>query len=244
MGEPDLYLALNSIGIFAKEKYTKARLIWLANPFAYYFVVRKDAGIEDFSALQGKKYTAGGRGSTTERLSIEIFDLLGIKPDYYAAGYSDAVEAMKDRRLVGYTKSGPTEAPDATIMDVSVVVPVNILSFKQDQIDKIQKAKPYYKFTTVKAGQFYKGMGDINTIASFFGSMASKDLSPDIVYQIVKVVFTNVSFIAQSYPAIKGMDLADLTIKNAVSPLHAGTIRYLKERGYEIPKNLIPPEMK
>ncbi len=243
MAEPDLYLALNSIGIYAKEKYTKARLLWLANPLVYYFVVSKEAGITDFADLQGKKYTPGGRGSSTERLCMEIFDILGVKPHYYTAGYSDAVRAMKDRRIIGYTKSGPTNAPEATIMDVSTAVPINILSFKQDQIAKIQKVKPYYKFTTVKAGLF-KGVGDVTSIAIFFGSMASKDLSPDIVYQIVKVVFNNVDYIAQSYPGIKGMKLAEQTIQNASSPLHAGTIKYLKELGYKIPKNLLPPEMK
>ena len=33
-----------------------------------------------------------------------------------------------------------------------------------------------------------------------------------------------------------------MTLQAAATPLHAGTVQYLTEKGYEVPANLIPPE--
>ena len=53
----------------------------------------------------------------------------------------------------------------------------------------------------------------------------------------------NVETVAESYPAIAGMDIARQTVERGQTPLHPGVIRYLRETGHEVPERLIPPEM-
>ena len=48
----------------------------------------------------------------------------------------------------------------------------------------------------------------------------------------------------QSYSAINGQNLAELTAQNAKGYLHAGVIKYLDEQGISYDPSLIPPECK
>jgi TRAP-type uncharacterized transport system substrate-binding protein len=60
----------------------------------------------------------------------------------------------------------------------------------------------------------------------------------------VKAAFENKTTIDQAYPGYASYDLTKQTLKFSVIPLHAGTVKYLKEIGVTVPANLIPAEAK
>jgi len=242
--EPDAYECYKGIGLWQNQGPSPdLRLYWAVHPIVYFFVVREDSGINSLEELDGKKFNPGGSGSSTERLTEKTLNLLGIKPEYYRGGYSDVVEAIKNRRINGYVKSASISKPDATILDLSTAAKIKILDFKDDDIAKINNTVPYWDFTKVPGG-LYPGVGEVQTLSHCFAMAGTKNLSEDLVYKIVKVIWQNVDYQAESFPAVKGINLAESTIKYGRAPLHPGTIKYLKELGYEIPDRLIPPEMK
>jgi TRAP transporter TAXI family solute receptor len=242
--EPNLYEAQQGIGLYEGKGYEKPRLLFLANPLAYYFTVSEESRITSLSGLSGKKYNPGLQGSSTEILSYDILkEILGYTPEFVPGSTGEAVNAMKDRRIIGFTKSGPTNSPDSSLQDVSTSLKIRVLSFTDDEIAKVKEKYPYFQFVDVD-GELYKQDGKITSIGLLFGPMVSADLPEDLVYNIVKAVFENQDYIEQAYGGVKGVDMVDLTANYSVSFLHPGTIKYLKEKGYTIDDSRIPPEMK
>lgn len=239
---PDIYLASQALGAFeGTDPNESVRVMLSLIPNDYYFVVAADSGINSISDLQGKKFSPGNTNSSSERLAYAILSALGVEPDWYYASTGEAVDAMKDRRIDGFMKSASTTAVDSSIADVMTSVDVKVLSFTQEEIDKVLEAYPYYAFGSVD-GSLYDQEGTITTMTSFYSYAASKDVPEEDVYQIVKALCENQSYLESAYAGLVGFDPAEITATEGSGYLHAGTIKYLTELGYELPADRIPPE--
>ena len=98
----------------------------------------------------------------------------------------------------------------------------------------------------VEAFKFLKSVAGENicklTIPSPSMLVVSKDLSADYVYLLTKTLLENNPKLLEIHKSLKYT--TDKNILNFNIPLHPGTIRYLKEKGIEVPAKLIPPEYK
>ena len=241
---PDIYLASKGIGAFeGTAPNENVRLMLSLLPNVYYFVVSTDSGINSISDLQGKKFSPGNTNSSSERLAYAILGALGVEPDWYYASTSEAVDAMKNRRIDGYMKSASTKAIDSSIADVKTSVDVKILSFTKEEIEKILAAYPYYAFQDVDASIFGQE-GTITSMTSFYSYGISKDVPEDVAYNVVKALCENQTYLEDAYAGLKGFDPAEITATNTSGYIHPGVIKYLKEKGYTIKDEQIPPELK
>ncbi|MDY9921090.1 MAG: TAXI family TRAP transporter solute-binding subunit [Synergistota bacterium] len=239
----DAYMALHSVGVYeGKPALSKPRFMLAVHPSVYVYVVREKTGINKLSQLNGQKYNPGLRGSTTDLVTRMVLKSIGITPNYYPGSTGEAVDAIKDRRIVGYSKSASVVNPDTSIQDIQTVLDVKILGFDSDQQKKIKKEHPEFEFITLPAN-VYKQNNDVSTVGELMGMCVTSDLPEDIVYQMVKVILENHDYIEQSYGGIRGQDMTKLTSQASVW-LHPGTIKYLKEKGYKIRPEQIPPEVK
>ncbi|WP_209427676.1 TAXI family TRAP transporter solute-binding subunit [Pararhodobacter sp. SW119] len=241
MAEPDLYEYYAGLGPFEGEPNEDFRTFWVTTPLAYLTVVDADSGIESIADLDGQAFNGGGRGSGTERATFEAFEALGIAPDWYRTGMADAVTAFKDRRIVGFTKAGPPNAPDSAILDAQTAREVRILNWTEQDIAQVQQEFPHFDFMAVDDTPY--DTGPINLRVVFITMGTTTDMSEDLAYDIFKAVVENVDTVAESYPAIAGMDIAQQTIERGQTPLHPGVVRYLEEQGHDIPERLMPPEL-
>jgi len=240
------YQRYHGIGAFEGKPEPRLRVMYLflANPVA--FTVREDSGIKTIQDLNGKPFNPGGKGTATATLAKKVLDLAGIQPKYFEASYSDAVSAIKDKRIVGMAKLTAGRTPDAVLMELMVATEIRILSWDNALLDKILKEVPYYGKTTIPAG-VYKGSWnkrEIPTWSQTMGCMVLKDLSEDAVYKMVKALCEDKTVQVSGFPPIKGTDFVELTLDQASIPLHRGTVKYFKELGVKIPSALIPPEAK
>ncbi|MFW8565052.1 TAXI family TRAP transporter solute-binding subunit [Orrella sp. 11846] len=242
MAEPDVYEYYKGLGPFEGKANPDLRTLWLTTPLAYLSVVGADTGIESISDLNGKEFNGGGRGSGTERATFEAFGALGVKPDWFRTGMGDAVTAFKDRRVVGFSKAGPPDSPDSAILDAQTARPVKILDWTDEEIAKVQQEYPHFDFMKVKDTPY--GTGPMTLRVVFLTWGATTDMSENDAYDIFKTVVENVDKVAESYPAVKGLDIVAQTLERAQTPLHPGVVKYLKEQGKEIPDRLMPPELK
>lgn len=241
--DPDTYAAQNGVGNFEGMQYTKPRILALTNPIMYLFAVTEDSGIKCFSDLQGRAFNPGAMGSNSERVSYDVIEnILGITPDWVPCSNADAVSFLKDRRIDGFQRSASTIVKDSNIADIETSVDMHILSFTEEEQAKVLEAIPYYSFATMD-GSIYD-QEDITSIAFFFGFQVSADMDADTVHDIFAALCENVDYMGQSYSAINGQNLAELTAHNAKGYLHAGVIKYLDEQGISYDPSLIPPECK
>jgi TRAP transporter TAXI family solute receptor len=226
---------------FAGAANPKLRTLLVFDDLPQMYVVRADAGIAHFRDLNGKPFNNGINGSATELTSTMLFDILGIKTEPVKGTTGDAVNAIKDRRIVGYAKAG---ARDASILDLMATTKVTFLSFtpEEESVVRPKMPKGILWFTLPK--DLYPGVGEIHTFGLAPGVVTTTALSLDDGYAILKAHEQGFDEMAAAYPNIAGQNLWTKTVEGAGAPLHAATVKFLREKGIAIKPELIPPEAK
>jgi TRAP transporter TAXI family solute receptor len=235
-----VYLAHRGEGIWKDTPFADVRNLWFYTVSAIYITVREETGIKTIADLAGKKFSPGFRGAATEKMTEATLTHLGIKPEWVRGGASDLVDAIKDKRIVGYAKAADGFRLDASMMDIAATTPIRVLPFTDDQMKKTKEQFPYYPWVKVPTGSI-KGMGEFWAQAVVVGFMTSKAFPSEVAYKLVKAVLEDRE---HQKAAFKGLadDMTKLTLEQALSPLHAGAIRYYREKGLKIPDHLVPPE--
>jgi TRAP transporter TAXI family solute receptor len=234
------YQAYHGMGPWQDKPIKDQYVMWVYQPAPQNFVVREDSGVKTVYDLSGKPFNPGIRGSATEKTVEAIFDALAVMPELYRGGTEDTVAGIKDKRLVGYVKSGAGVATlDASTMDIATFTPIRLLNFTAGDIKKVQTKYPYLSPIAIPKG-IYKDAPAYQTFAMLIGTVVKKDLPEDLVYKMVKAACEGIDEQVAAYPSIKGTNLAQLTIETCTVPLHPGAIKYYKEIGLKVPENLIP----
>lgn len=235
------YENYNGLGPFDGKPFKDLRIIWYFDITPQQWVVARDANIKTIYDLNGKKFNPGGTGTAAVVITKQIFELLGVKPDYFEASQKDAAEAFVNRQIIGVTKSGP--APDSFVLQLAASIPVALLGLTDEELKKVNEKYPYLIPYTIPA-ETYKGVGEIKTVAVMMGAQATSKLPQEVGYKMVKAICEGGKSIwAAAYPSAAKLNPVELTLKSKV-PLHAGAVQYLKELGYKVPPELIPPEYK
>ena len=226
-----------------KDKHDLRTIIPFA-PAVWQFAVAKDASIKTLKDLDGKKWNPGPAGGGSTHVTMQIMDMLGIKPVYHQATLTDAGEAYTDRQIVGFTYRGTGGDPTSAMVEANAARPVHFVSLTEDEIAKIHAKWPNLNKYVVRA-KLYPGQNDpFTTIATLTGNAiaAHADMPVDAVYAVVKSYWKNFKNISKQFPGVSGASPSDVVASEI--PLHLGAIKYYQETGIKIPESLFPPEAK
>ncbi|MBI4506695.1 MAG: TAXI family TRAP transporter solute-binding subunit [Chloroflexi bacterium] len=236
---------------FKDKPVKELRALWAIDPVAEAWFVREDTGITNVEQLQGKDFAGGGRGSASDQIARNFaFPALGVEPRWYVGGAADVLEALKNRRITGMGKATALRNPDATIMDVMTSIRIRILAWTPEQIQKVRAKHPWMNTIEIPAGVYKADWNSqpITTWQNGAGIFTATHLPEDIGYAVTKSAVEDVkqadSVQAAAFLAMKGADMPALTMRLASVPLHAGSYRYFKEIGTQLPDRLKPPEVK
>lgn len=236
------YECYNGKGAFDGKPFDQLRILWYYEMTANQMVVSQDSGIKTLSDLNGKKFNPGGTGTSAEQLTKDVMDVMGIEPNYFEAGQSDAAEAYSSRQVVGTVKFGTIN--DSYIMQLAAARPINLINFSDDEMKKIMTAYPYLQPVKIPANTYTGVDYDVQTPGCMMGSQTTSNLSQEDGYKMIKAMCEGGKEVWQAaYPSGADNDILALSLKSSI-PLAAGTVQYLKEKGYDVPQNLIPPEYK
>jgi uncharacterized protein len=234
------YQAYHGMGPWKDNPIKDQYVLWVYQPAPQNFVVREDSGVKSVYDLTGKAFNPGMRGSATEKTVEEILAALAVTPNFYRGGTDDTVASIKDKRIVGYAKSGAgVKTLDASSLDIATFTPIRLIGFTDQDIAKVQAKYPYLSPVTVPKG-IYKDSPAYKTFAMLIGVVASKSLPEDLVYKMVKASHEHFADQVAAYPSIKGDNLPELTLETCTVPLHPGAIKFYRELGLKVPENLIP----
>ena len=211
--------------------------------------VRTDSGVKTWSDLAGKRFSPGIPGSAAATYVERFNDILKTNINLVPMALGDAINALKENRIVGVQKSSGLYAIDAALIEVNMSTPLSAVGFTQAQVTEIQNSMPYLSFVETKRG----GIKELPETGPFFeeaaiaGGVATTKISQEIGYQIVKAYFAGLEDINNAYGPSRGWDpIADYFKYAGVEslPAHAGLVQFAKERGVDVPARLIPPEYK
>jgi len=237
------YQAFHGMGKWEGNPLPNLRnmLSWTKNLQPY--VVLADSDIETVYDLNGKTFCCGARGSACEATCEMIFDYLDIHPKYFRGSLADATNAMKDRNLDGVLKTSSGNKPDASFIELQTYLKLRPINWPVELLEKVKEKYPFLPTGVIPAGTFNGQTEEVNSWSVVMGDFCTTDLSEDVVYQWVKACFEGRDMLAQVYAAAGETDWVEATLGSLI-PLHAGTIKYFREIGVEVPEELIPPEAK
>lgn len=242
------YESTNGLGKWeGNKKPNILRVMCITYEMAAMIVVSEKSGINSISDLEGKKFSLGIPGSTSQNLGAKSFEALGVNIEPFIGSLQDAVEAFKDGRIAGFLKDSPAQSLDAGILDAMTSVPIKILSFTKEEMAKIQEKYPYISFKSIPAGYYSQlpELEEINVLSAPLGVGISKDIPDEVVYQMVKTLVDNWEILVEAWKGFATFDPLNTPKVTSVMEnvyLHPGAIRFFKEKGVDIPDSVIPPE--
>lgn len=226
------------------DKWDGRQMIPFA-PGVWQFAVAKDANIKSLKDLNGKKWNPGPAGGGSTKVSMEVMDLLGIKPIYHQATLGDAAAAYADRQIVGFSYRGTGGEPTSAMVEAHAARPLTFVSLTDEEIAKVLAKWPDLSKFQVRANLYSGQTEPIKTFAAIaaISIAAHKDMPVEAVYEMTKSYWKNFKTICKQYPGVCASTPED-TVNGSLIPLHAGSIKYYKESGLQIPDRVVPPEAK
>jgi uncharacterized protein len=221
---------------FEEGGYERIRTLWPIPGVTVHWVVREDSGVKTIRDLEGKRFIAGGIGTSTERLTKLILKIYGLegKIDLPAVDLKEGVDAVVNRRAVGFTTGSPFPTP--MVMEITATTLIRLLEMEEEEYKKLIEVDPTYSLTTIPAG-IYRGVNyDVRTVASPVLTYTTEDLPEEIAYKITKAFWENKEIMADAHPIGKGIDIK--AIRYGVAKVHPGALRYYKEVGVSVPGSM------
>lgn len=200
-------------------------------PETVHIVIRRGSGLESLADLRGKAVSLGERESGALSVSQQLLAAVGVRRRDIDALYL-APQAAGARLLEGTL--------DAFIMIAGQPAPVVAAMAQQSAIDllpvppelaaRLRQSQPWLSATTIAAG-LYDRIEARPSIAVDAQWLVSDAVEADLVYGNLRALF---------HPTIRGRldrnpSAAAIRLETAAEglavPLHAGAIRFYKERG-------------
>jgi hypothetical protein len=203
-------------------------------------VALKSSGITNIEQVKGRNISTGSPGSGTNFMAEAVLKALGIqKSDYKDSrlSFTESANALRDGTIeVGIWSVGPGTS---SILDLATTHDIHIIEFTPAQVQKILAANATYSAVDLSGG-VYRGVDNaVPTIGVWNVMICQAGLKADLVYDLVKALYEHNDYLLKIHPSA-----AYTTPENAVKycpvPLHPGTIKYLKEKGIDVPAKLMP----
>lgn len=235
----EIFWAWNGEEFFKGKKYDKMRMVSFAWTNTYHFLSLEDSQISEINDFNGKKVGIGPNGSGAAIFGETFLRHIGIwdkiKPMFLPP--SDQIVSLKNKNIdvFGYFSGMPM----AAIIDISASHNIQIIDLQKDgEKNNFTKTFPFYIKTTIPKGTYKDQKEDIGSYSNLTYWIASEDVSEEIIYQLVKNLFSDegIEHMKTVHKRSEELSLKNILtgVKELGVPLHPGVIRFLKENNINI----------
>ena len=248
-GEADIGFTYSTNAISAmkgEEPYKEkmGNLMGVANlQIMQYLVlaVLRDAGITSYEQIRDKKFplkvcpgTRGLGGELTFRRVLAEYgfsyqDIIKWGGKVYFAGWNESVSEIRDGRANALTSQTPLQNP--FMVELSTSRDMKYIPLSEAVTKQLMTKYGYAK--TVIPKDSYKGMDEAYlTVADSVILVCKKNLSEELVYQLVKLLCENEKRWKDTHVMFKEFKPAETSSLPESLALHPGAAKYYKEKGY------------
>lgn len=253
-GEAEMAIAMSNltgfaykgIGTYEGAAIPNLRYVMGLWPDVTQIVIRKEAGINTWADLKGKRFAVGPPASGTEftsRLVLKVVAGLSfddISPEYI--GYSEAAQALQNGRLDAF--NAETGYPVSAVSELYAGrTPVGMLEFSDDELDTLQLEAPYYARVVIPANVYPNQDKPLNLVGVKSALIVTDSVDAQVVYDTLKIIYNDREAMKQAHAAFSKVDYDNPMAGLYGAPLHPGAVKFFREQGFEIPGSLLPPEM-
>lgn len=229
------YKAMEGLAPFTAEgKMEDIRALFSLQSEVFTVLARRDAHIASLDDMKGKRVNIGNPGSGQRDTLEEIMEKKGWDKSVFSLAAelkpAEQASALNDNNIDVMTYF--VGHPNGSIQEATTTVDAVFVPIAGADIDALLAEKSYYTKAEIPGG-LYKGN---DTPTPSIGGKAvlstSANVSPDLVYQVVKSVFDNLDRFKKLHPAFNDLDEQEMIKAGLSAPLHEGAIRYYTERGW------------
>lgn len=225
------------------EKFQNIRVLLPMYPSFMHWWALADRGIKNIRDLNGKIVNLGPKGGTPDTFGRRVLDILEIKPAKIVnSGFNDLVGQMLDGTIDAGLNTGGI--PHDAVLQTEASKPIVVFTGAENPNDakKILEKLPCFFEGKIPKGSYKAVTQDIPVLQFWNVLVCRDDLPDDLAYNITKAYFENLAEFKDVYRPTMHTVPADIT--RSVIPIHKGALKYYREKGVNIPDNLIPPEAK
>ncbi|KKM09820.1 hypothetical protein SY88_16630 [Clostridiales bacterium PH28_bin88] len=219
------------------SKFQDARALVPLYPVFMQMIARPEANIKTAQDLNGKRVWLANAGSGHDSSWRLYFDNMGIKPAAIVnTAPADGSDMFRDGRIdaMGMISTVPV----ATFSDLESTNKLAFVSIPQAEIEAFMAKNSFAKPGVIKAGSFKQLTEDITTITSYMFLITNKNTDDDLAYRITKAVLENNPALVEGYKKLVDAKVENVDKLNIT--YHPGAVKYYKEKGINIPSNLLP----
>jgi TRAP transporter TAXI family solute receptor len=203
----------------------------------FHFVALEKSGIKSVKDLAGKRAGVGPRAGTCGTYFPLMFKALGVDVTIRNGQASDMAGNLQDGLIDAFPFCAGI--PIAAYSELETTNKVTFFTYTDDEIARLKKALPELSDSLIPKGTYKQQAADHKTVGVFNFAIANKDVPEDLVYAVTKAVLENNPQLVKGHAAGKET-VTENWNRNTFLPFHPGTVRYYKEKGINIPKNLLP----
>lgn len=229
--------AWNGSGEWTKgKKYNGIRALFPMYDTPFHFVTTDKSGVTSVAGLNGKVVGVGPKAGTPGTYFPIMFETLGIKATIRNGSGSDMAGQLGDGLIATFAFAAGL--PIAAFSEIEAQRPVRFFSFSNAEIATLKAKMPELSDAVIPKGTYKSQADDQKTVGVYNFAIAHHEMSEDLAYQITKTVLENNAYL------VKGHASASETVhqnwnRNSFLPFHKGAVRYYKEKGVNIPANLM-----
>jgi TRAP transporter TAXI family solute receptor len=205
--------------------------LWVAGLYNETVQIIATKDITDVSQLAGKTVCMGDVGSGTRVNAEQVLAAYGMTADDVNAvsgSFQDGVDGIKDGKVdAAFTVAG---APTTAITDLATTNEFSMISLTDDALAYISENFPFLVQDNLPAGTYNGIDQETKCVAVQAALVASKDVSEDVVYELLKAMFDNKSELEAAHAKFQNLD-PEHAVSGASVTLHPGAEKYYKEIG-------------
>jgi len=213
----------------------KLRVLFSLHAEPFTVVARKDAKINTFDDLKGKRVSFGAPGSGMRATMEELMKAKG----WTNKTFSNVVD-IKSNDITGALCGNKVDAivyagghPNGAIQQITTACETKLVDVSGPVISKLISEHPYYTNAVIPGGMYAGNPKDVQTFGVKAVLVASEDLDNDIVYLMVKAVFENLDNFKTLHPVFASLDAKHMVHDTDIAPYHPGALKYFKEKNLD-----------
>lgn len=229
-----IFSARNGTGEFsAGGPNKKLRTLFSLHTEAFVVLAKADAGIKSVKDLKGKRIGVGTDGSGMRATAEEFIKMEGWSEASFAAFKSVAPDEQANALCSGDVDAlfFTTGHPNGRTLQITNKCNTRLISVNGPEVEKLLKEKPYYQRVTLPGGMYPGTKDSVQTFGVKAALVTSSRVEDDVVYEVVKAVFSNLDNFKTLHPVFASLDKQRMVSEGIIAPLHPGALRYYQEAG-------------
>jgi len=200
-------------------------------------VARKELGIRTVAEIRGTRINVGNPGSRQRANLDRVMAALGLgRGDFADVRELPAVEQYrafcdKEVDVIVYSVGHPS----GLIHDVTRACQGVLVDVSGPAIDHMLAEYQEYEGVVIPGGTYSANQADVRTFGVRAVVVASPRVSDTMAYEITRTVFDNIDAFRRLHPAFETLSVAEMVQPRGRAPVHAGALRYFRERGWPLP---------